>query len=197
MKRFLLILIFIFLISPVVSFARIGVGVGAGKIVVNDKLKPGIIYELPVLTVLNTGDETSDYEVSVAYHESQSELEPLQNWLIFTPQKFNLEPNKAQSVKIKLNLPVSAAPGKYFAYIEAHPAKKTQSGNTTIGVAAATRLYFDVVPANIFQGIYYKAISFWNVYAPWPKRIVIGLSVVVIIFLFKKFFNVKIDFKKK
>jgi P pilus assembly chaperone PapD len=196
MKNFLSFLL-VFLLFPSIVYAKIGVGVGAGKIKIDDKLQPGTIYQLPLLTVLNTGDEPSDYEVSITYHEKQPENMPPQNWFIFSPQKFSLEPAKGQAVNIKLNLPVSAKPGDYFAYLEAHPVKKTESGNTTIGIAAATRLYFTVVPSNIFQGIYYKAVSFWNVYAPWPKRIVVGFSIIIIILLFKKFFNVQIDFRKK
>lgn len=196
MKKFLSFLL-VFLLFPSVVYAKIGVGVGAGKIKVDENLKPGTIYQLPVLTVLNTGDESSDYEVSITYHEKQPENMPPQNWFIFSPQKFSLDPGKSQPVNIKLNLPVSSKPGDYFAYLEARPVKKTELGNTTVGIAAATRLYFTVVPANVFEGIYYKAVSFWNVYAPWPKRIVVGFSIIIIILLFKRFFNVQIDFRKK
>lgn len=197
MKKFIFTVIFLFLLFPNNVFARIGVGVGTGKIQVEDKLKPGIIYELPSLTVLNTGDEESDYEVNVSYHEKQPQLRSPQNWFIFSPQKFHLEPGKAQTVTIKLNLPVRTEPGEYFAYLEGHPFKKSVSGNTTIGVAAAAKLYFTVIPGNFLEGIYYKIASFWKVYSPWPQRVLIGAVIIVLALLFKKFFNIQINLRKQ
>ena len=125
--------LFIFL-TPLVAFARIGVGVGTGKIVVDQKLKPGIIYQLPPLTVVNTGDETSEYGVGISYFQNQKQLMPDESWFIFSPETFHLDPGKVQVVDIKLNLPVNAKPGDYFAYLEGHPAKKVKSGATSIGV---------------------------------------------------------------
>lgn len=196
MKKFIFIVVFLFLLLPNTVFAKIGVGVGTGKIQVEDKLKPGIIYELPSLTVLNTGDEESDYEVNVSYHEKQPQLQPPQDWFIFSPQKFHLEPGKSQTVTIKLNLPVRTEPGEYFAYLEGHPFKKSVSGNTTIGVAAAAKLYFTVIPGNFLEGIYYKIASSWKVYSPWPQRALIGTVIIVLAIFFKKFFNIQIGLKK-
>ncbi|GAI84689.1 unnamed protein product, partial [marine sediment metagenome] len=195
-KKFWAGLFFLFLLFPNTAFAKIGVGIGTGKIQVDEDLKPGIIYELPVLTVLNTGDEESDYEVSVAYHSKQPELSPSKDWFVFSPQKFHLKPGEAKNIEIKLNLPIRTQPGDYFAYLEGHPAKKSQSGSTSIGVAAAAKLYFTVVPANFLQGIYYKLVSFYKVYSPWPRRVVIALAVLLAIVAFKKFFNIKINLKR-
>ncbi|KKR81512.1 MAG: hypothetical protein UU26_C0002G0095 [Candidatus Daviesbacteria bacterium GW2011_GWC1_40_9] len=196
MKKIFIALFLLGLISPTVAYGRIGVGVGTGKIQVEDKLKPGIIYELPSLTVLNTGDEESDYEVNVSYHEKQPQLRPPQNWFIFSPQKFHLEPGKVRTVTIKLNLPVRTEPGEYFAYLEGHPVKKSVSGNTTIGVAAAAKLYFTVIPGNFLEGIYYKIASFWKVYSPWPQRLLILLVIGVAYLWVRKHFNIQIGLKK-
>ncbi|NMC09344.1 hypothetical protein GYA44_03450, partial [Candidatus Microgenomates bacterium] len=54
------------LLLPSFAYAGLGVGIGTGKIVVDEKLRSGVIYNLPSLTVVNTGDEESDYSVSVA-----------------------------------------------------------------------------------------------------------------------------------
>lgn len=187
----------LFLLLPQIVFAKIGVGVGTGKIVVQDKLKPGSIYELPSLTVFNTGDVKSEYTVDVAYHEKQPELRPGKSWFIFSPSKFTLEPGKAQEVKIKLNLPVRTEPGKYFAYLEGHPLAKSKDGNTTIGIAAAAKLYFTVVPGNIFEGLYYKLITFLKIYYPIPQ-IIFGLMVLTAIgFFIKQNVSINIGLKKK
>lgn len=69
------IFIGIVLLLPILALARIGVGVGIGKIVVDQPLKPGLIYTLPSLPVLNTGDEPAEYGVSIEYHEGQ-EMNP-------------------------------------------------------------------------------------------------------------------------
>lgn len=194
-KIILLTLVISFFIFPVYVFGRIGVGVATGKIVVNEKLKPGIIYNLPPLTVLNTGDVQSDYEVKITYFEKQAQLKPANDWFIFSPQKFHLSPGEAQVVAIKLNLPITVKPGDYFGFLEAHPLQKNTTGKTTIGIAAATKLYFTVVPANVFYGMYYKIVSFWEVYAPWPQRVATILVVIGIVIIARKFFKIQIVMK--
>lgn len=195
-KLFFIAILLSFLLVPASIFARIGVGVATGKIQVNDKLKPGIIYNLPPLTVINTGDIPSEYEVSMTYFEKQGQLKPPNDWFIFSPQRFHLEPGKVQVVKIKINLPITVTPGNYFGFLEAHPIQKDTSGQTTIGIAAATKLYFTVVPANIFYAIFYKIVSFWNIYAPWPQRVLIFVLIVGSALFVRKFFNIQIGLKK-
>ena len=199
MKKYLFLLFFLltFFAITQVTFAAIGVGVGTGKIRVQDKLKPGIIYELPPLTVINTGDVPSDYEVNVSYHEKQPERRPPEDWFIFSPKKFYLKPKQVKIVSIKINLPIQAVPGNYFAYLEGHPYKKSTSGNTTIGIAAAAKLYFTVVPSNVLSAMYYKAVSFWDVYSPWPQYASIATGIGIVFVLFRKFFNINIGLKKK
>ena len=192
-SAFLLVGFFLFSSS---AFAKIGVGVNTGKIYVEEKLKAGMIYQLPPITIINTGDEPSEYEVSISYHQDQTELLPDQDWFIFTPRQFHLEADKAQVIEIKINLPLKVEQGDYFAYLEGHPLAVVQKGKTTLGIAAAAKLYFTVVPANIFYGIYYKAITFYKVYAPWPQRAIIAISVVILLMIFKKFFNLQINLKK-
>jgi len=177
--------------------ARVGVGVGTGKIVVENKLKPGEIYRLPSISVLNTGDEPGEYEVGITYHEKQPELPPPEEWFNFKPAKFDLKPGEVKTVEILLNLPIKAKPGDYFAYVEGRPIVKAEDGTVHIGVAAAAKLYFTVVPSSILWAIYYKLNSFWQVYAPWPKRGLIVLGVIVIVLLFKKYFRVQINPKRK
>lgn len=193
----LLSLVSLCLLSSV-AFAKIGVGVGTGKIVVNDILKPGQIYVLPSLTVLNTGDEKSTYKVSITYHENQPELMPSQDLFQFSPETFELAPGDAKVVNIKLNLPLKVEPGKYFAYLEASPTATSQTpAGTSVGVAAAAKLYFEIAPANIFQAIYYKLVSLWVLYSPWSLRVTIFIGLVVVILLLRKFLNINISLRKK
>lgn len=187
---FFLIAVFVF---PMMTFAAIGVGVGIGKIEIDKPVKPGGVYDLTSLVVLNTGDEPADYEITTAYQSGQSELKPQQEWFSFSPSPFHLKPGEVQNVKVKLTLPIQAKPGDYFAYLQAEPAKKVNTaGGASIGVAAATKLYFKVVPANTFQGIYYRFIFLYARYSPWDTVV---LAIIVAAFLLgfiKKYFKFQI-----
>ena len=182
------------LLLPMLALAKIGVGVGTGKITVDQPLKPGLIYTLPSLSVVNTGDEPGEYGVSIEYHEGQEQradmgLRPNKEWFKFEPESFYLEPGQSQPVQIKLSLPIKGVkPGKYFAYLEGHPVKKNVGGQTSIGVAAAAKLYFTVAPANIFQGIYYRFISLYSRYHPWDTIILaLIFAALVLRFISKRF----------
>jgi hypothetical protein len=191
MQKFIVFILTIVLVFPLMVFAAIGVGVGAGKIKVNEPLKPGGTYELPVLPVFNTGDEPADYGIRITYHAEQIQIRPAQEWFNFNPSSFHLEPGKSQSVAIKLTLPVKTKPGDYFGYLEAYPVIKAGAG-ASVGVAAATKLYFTVVPANIFQGIYYRFISIYTRYHPWDTIVLAIIFAAILIFLFRKRFKIQI-----
>jgi hypothetical protein len=186
----------ILLCSILPAVASIGVGVGTGKIQVTDKLRGGMIYKLPSITVINTGDTESDYSLDISYFETQSELKPPRGWFTFSPEKIYLKPNESQNIGVTLSLPLKVVPGDYFAFVEASPAKVADNGDTHIGVSAASKLYFTVAPASFLQGIYYRVISFWKVNQPWTNRGAMALGAVVLLLIFKKFFHVEINTKK-
>lgn len=196
MKKFLLFFLIVILALPLIVLARVGVGVGTGKIKVKEPMKPGGIYNLPSISVFNTGDEAGDYEMAVTYNYEQPELQPLQEWFNFSPSPFSLEPAKNQSVAVKLALPVKTKPGDYFAYLEAHPIVKKTGGGTTITVAAATQLYFTVIPANIWQGIFYRISFFWTKYSPWTWVVLCIILGAIVIVIFRKFFSFQVGIKK-
>lgn len=194
--KFLIFFAFV-LILPAVVLARIGVGVGAGKIHIDEALKAGGIYDLPAIPVLNTGDEPADYGFSVQYHEGQETRSdmgqrPGEKWFNFEPASFSLAPGKVQVVKVTLTLPAKITPGKYFAYLEARPVQKSVVGQTSVGVAAATQLWFTVAPANFFQGIYYRLISLYTRYYPWDIIVLAAVGVIALLWLVSKKFKFSI-----
>jgi len=197
-KKISLILVgFLVLLLPFLVLARVGVGVGVGKIQVDKPLKAGMIYDLPPLPVLNTGDEPGEYGVSIEYHEGQETnpqmgLKPAKEWFRFEPSTFHLEPGQVQQVKITLTLPTKTVPGNYFVYLEGHPIQKTETGQTRVGVAAAAKLYFTVAPANIFQGIYYRFVSLYIRYHPWDTIILVLIVLAIVIKLLSKKFKIQI-----
>ena len=158
---FVLFAVLSLLVVPT-AFGSIGVGVGVGKIQMGEPLQAGGIYNLSAVPVLNTGDEPAQYEMSVEYQENVPQMRPVREWFNFEPQSFYLEPGKVQIVKVTLTLPAKVQPGDYFAYLEAHPVAKSVAGQTSVGVAAAAKLYFTVAPSNIFSGIYYRFIGLYS-----------------------------------
>lgn len=198
--KFFWIVICLFLCLPFLVMAKVGVGIGTGKIVVDQDLKPGLIYTLPSVVVLNTGDVASNYEVSIEHRENQTEFKPGKEWFSFTPEIFYLEPGGQQTVDIKLSLPVKGVqPGDYFAFLSAHPVKSSDAQGTTVGVAAATKVYFTVLPANFLTGIYYRLTSLLATYSPYSYIILIVVGLAFLITIFRKLFafNIGVSLKKK
>lgn len=188
-------------------FARVGVGVATGKIQVKEPLKAGKIYLLPTLVVSNTGTEPSWYEPGIEYHEGQETnpdmgLKPPREWFSFEPAEFYLEPGQAQKVEIRLTVPLKAKPGDYFCYLEGRSLRKdTGTGGAKIGVAAAAQVYFIILPANIWQAIYYRVSDLMKIYSPWSWVVlwlIIGAIVILILrAIFKRFFKLQIGITKK
>lgn len=199
MKRiFSLSLVLLFLAFSIgTTWATIGVGVGTGKIQLDEKLKPGTLYELPSITVINTGDEAGDYLLDITFHQDQPELRPDPSWFTYKPNTFNLEPGEAQEVQVMLTLPVKTVPGDYFAYLEARPkATADQGGGAAIGVAAASKLYFSVAPANLLLGIYYRTISLWKKFTPYPQIAIGALTAWGLIRLAGNYISLDVNLKK-
>lgn len=196
-KRILaLIVLSIIITGPFYVSADRGVGVGTGKIVVDEELVSGVIYNLPPVMVLNTGDEASNYTVTASHRENQPELKPPAEWFSFEPEIFFLKPGESQRVDIKLTIPLKTIPGDYFAFMEASVVNDSTSGVSRVGAAAASKLYFTIAPANFVQGIYYRTISLWREYMPWTNIVGIAIAVVVAVLLFKKYFKLEINLKK-
>jgi hypothetical protein len=196
MKRIIFFLGLLSLLLPKVAYSKIGVGIGTGKIVVENKLKAGMIYELPPITILNTGDTPATYGVSITFHQNQPQFIPPQEWFSFSPAEFRLEPGKVQIVKVTLKLPLKINPGEYFAYVEGHPIIKSETGQTSVGVAAAAKLYFTVAPANLVLGIYYRGLSFWKIYHRWLTIIAVILVIAAAVIFFRRFFHIQINLRK-
>jgi hypothetical protein len=146
--------------------------------------------------VINTGDEPTAYTIGVAYHEGQSELRPAAEWFDFSPRDFDLGPENSQVISMKLDLPLKMEPGKYFAYVEAQPVPAAASGETVVGIAAATKVHFTVAPANPLQGIWYKIASAWKVYSPWSERVALFLGLIVAYVVVTRLFQVQVRRKR-
>ena len=76
--------------------------------------------------------------------------------------------------------------------VEGHPARNKEGG-TKIGIAAASKLYFEVAPANVFVGLYYRLLTFWRNSQPWSNIIAITLVVGLVLSFIRR--NFDLDFK--
>ena len=191
-----LLLLLAMLSSVGLAYAQeVGVGINMGKISVDEPMMPGGSYKLPPVSIINTGQVTSDYGMGVSYHQDQKELQPPAGWFEFDPKTVTLEPGKSQPISITLHVSVKAKPGDYFAYLEAHPVAK--EGNVAIGIAAAAKLYFTVKPANIFSAFANVVADFFKNRSPYSW---VGLGVIVLIiavFLFRRFVHISLRVERK
>ena len=169
---------------------------GAGEINLTEPVKPGGIYSLPTLRIFNTGDETTTYGMNVAYHQDYHQLRPGEDWFSFNPTTFTIEPGKSQEIQVTMILPIKAEPGDYFAFVESGPVASNKPG-TSVGVAVASKLFFTVVPANIWQAMGYRISAFFDAYSPWPW---IGsglIAIIALLALLKRFFLFNVVMRKK
>jgi len=185
-------------LTPAGSSAKLGVGVGAGKIEFNEPLRMGGIYNFPPLTVINTGDEAGEYGAGIDFKENQPELAPSKEWFTFTPDSFHLEPGQSQVVQVQASIPVKTVPGNYFAYLEGHPIRKNQpAGGAVIGISAATKMYFTIAPSNIFQALFYRLASLLKNNAPWSYVVLVIILLSVVMVVFRKYFSFNIGISRK
>jgi len=168
--------------QPAIAIADLGVGISHGEIAIEEELSKGGRYRVPAVTVTNTGTEPARYEVVITFIQDQRELRPDPGWFRFEPQAFDLDPGQSETVSIALNVGDGAEPGDYFALIEAHPIQ-AESG-VTVGVAAATKLYFEVKPSNVFELWRLRVAHFFEDTGPYSiviPPIVAGLILLTIL----------------
>jgi hypothetical protein len=178
-----------------IGHADRGVGINLGRIAVDDRLAPGGSYSLPVLGVINTGDESGDYEVVITYHEGQQDIPVPQAWFLFRPQRFWLEAGEAQTVEISLALPTGADPGDYFGFIEAHPVAEGEG--ISIGLAAVTELSFSVKPSNWFQAQQVRLNRLISDSEPWSYVIPSVTLAVLLLSIVKRSIRIGIRVERR
>jgi hypothetical protein len=194
----ILLAVMLFLCLPAdYVHAQLGVGITPGIIQVDEPLLPGGRYNLPSLQVRNTGNVSSDYGVELASMAEQEDIQPPADFIILSPTSFHLEPGASRIVSLSLYIPLKAKPGDYLAYVEAHPVATSGGGGMQIGVAAATKVYFTVKPANVFVGVANSIANFFARNAPVsyviPGVIVLGL----LVFLLRRRIRIDIRIARK
>lgn len=183
------------LVAAAPAVAKLGVGVNVGRIEVNEPLLSGGIYRIAKVGVINTGTEKATYEVDVSYLEDQKQLRPPKEWFSFKPKRLSLKPKDSEHVEVTVVLPVKAAPGKYFALIEAHPVIKKEA--VTISIAAASKMSFTVESSSLFWSIINRVSSWLTANAPYTY---IGLGILVLaiaVLIFRRFARISLRVERK
>ena len=190
------VMITAFLLITSSAYASKGVSINVGSITVDETLYPGRSYQLASITVHNTGTETSDYTLSFIYAEGQEEYRPDPAWLLLEPEQMTLHPGEQASVSISLRLPIKVRPGKYFAFLAAHPVRPAEGG-VAVGVAAAARLSFEVVPATYLQGLLFRIGDGFARHAPWSYLTVGIIAVGILGAIAMRRFYINIQVQRK
>jgi hypothetical protein len=98
--RIKILLFYIAFLISLQAATAYGMGVGVSPGNMSFKLAPGTSVQQP-LYVINTGNETANYDVFV--NESN-----YQNWFTFSPSSFSLKAGEQKEVKVTLTVPASA-----------------------------------------------------------------------------------------
>ncbi len=173
------------------ALADLGVGISHGEIVIEEKLNRGGRYRVPAVTVSNTGTEDARYEVVITYIQDQPELRPDPGWFRFEPQAFDLDPGESQTVSIGLDIGDGADPGDYFALIEAHPIQADTG--VTVGVAAATKLSFEIEPSSFFELWRLRIANFFEDTSPFSVVLPPVFAGVLLLYLLSRRFRLRIE----
>jgi hypothetical protein len=153
--------------SPAV--ASRGVAIDLGRIDIQQKLTPGGAYRLPTMGVRNPGTETTDYELKASPLEMKGRRAPPESWFHFSPSRLTLKPKESTAVRVRIQLPTGADPGKYIALVG--PQIVTKGRGAQVGAAAASRVTFTVEPASLLQAYWLKLKTLFSDHAPWSYLI--------------------------
>ena len=159
-----------------------GVGISVSRIHVAEDLSRGGGYNLPTFAVINTGDESAEYEVTITHLANQTQHRPDSGWFEFHPRRFPLEPGELRNVSIRLVVPSGADTGDYYAQVQAQVL--TDGAGSQVGVAAAARLTFTVEPSSWFAAQRLRISRFLRDIEPWSYVVegvlIAGLAVFLV-----------------
>jgi hypothetical protein len=176
-----------------------GVGVGLGSVRVGEILKPGGIYELPDLPVINTGEVAGTYEVRATLVNPKGWTEkPLglgSDAFRFSPQSFHLVPDQSRLVSVTLTLPLNTLDGDYLFYLEASPVQNPTKG-VALGPTAATKLYFSVQAGTVLGALRTRLITF-ILTRPEIYLLLAVLLLLEAFFLLRRHFSLHLELQPK
>jgi hypothetical protein len=189
MKKYSILFILLFLI-PSLVLANPGLKIDNDKIIIKEPLQAGEIYKSSSVLISNNGGQEAHYHLTVNHDDVQQEIKLEEEWLNFSANNFDLKPNQEKEVVIFLNLPIRIKAGNYFTLIDVYPID--MKGDVYLDKSESIRFYFSVTEVNLFQGIYYKVITFFTEYSPASYIIAIISLIMISLWILSKKFRLKI-----
>lgn len=161
-----------FLAIPASAYASVGVGIQAGPVLLSGAAHPGGSYALPPVYVVNTGTEQESVAIRIErVSPGQGRTVP-PAWIHATGSAVTLSQNQSARIPLELVVPATARPGSYFSDVIAKGSADIAAGGANLGVAAATKLEFRVVPGVVSGS--------WLGLPGWLLPAVIGLLLLAV-----------------
>lgn len=178
MRRLVLIVPILLLLTAGAAAAGKGVALDLGRLDVAQTLTPGGSYRLPPVGVRNPGDETTRYRIVVSQIEGQGGRTVPESWFRFEPRELILKPGAIRKVQTRLTLPTGADPGDYEGLLAAQIV--TEGEGAQVGAAAAARVTFSVESATLLGAWWYRVRTFFSEHGPWtwlvPSLLALALA---------------------
>jgi hypothetical protein len=124
--------------------ASVGVGVQAAPVRLAGTAQAGQSYQLPALSVLNTGSQTEAITVRVERILPGPGRAVPPAWVHVADQGVRVAPHAEASIGLGLSVPGGAKPGAYLTELVAYGSAAVRAGSANLGAAAATKLEFRV-----------------------------------------------------
>jgi hypothetical protein len=135
-------------LAPGMAFAAgsIGIGIQAEPITLSTAVTPGHHYRFPTAYVVNKGTEGVVAKFEVRRFNGGTGHDIPASWITFPTPYVLLKPGQSVHIPIVLNLPKSAALGKYQSDVFVETATKANASGVgaQVGAAAATKIEFTV-----------------------------------------------------
>ena len=147
---------FLLLAFPAAAAASIGVGIQVGPVRLAGIAHAGQTYDLPPVYVVNTGTEPETVRLEVQRLSRGTGRDVPKSWFKPGQTDVHLDPKQSATIPVQLVVPADATLGPYFSDVVAHGSASIEAGQTTLGVAAATKLQFTVgkaVPAGFWSSL--------------------------------------------
>jgi hypothetical protein len=134
---------------PVVADASVGLGIQAGPVRLAGGAHPGGTYPLPAVYVINTGTQDESVVIRVEHLSPGAGRAVPSSWVQATGSAVKLSGNQSARIPLQLTVPRGAQPGAYLSDVVAKGSAALGAGGANLGVAAATKLQFTVVPGAV------------------------------------------------
>jgi hypothetical protein len=157
-----------------IALAAVGVGTTTPQIVIDQDVRPGGIYRLPAIPVINTGTVRSEYKIFADRASQQSVHFADPAWITVLPETIVLEAGARGLVTPTMRVPLKARPGDYQALLVAQPIMPGADAATP-NIQVGTKVLFRIARSNLLMAVYWRIRSLFELWSPWPYLVLAAL----------------------